>query len=59
MKKFLSFALRVVVLFAVSLMCNWIFSKPEHIGETLISSILTVLICSAIFHFVGKGRKES
>ena len=59
MKKFLSFALMFMVHFAVSMMFNWIFGESEHIGETLISSTLFVMIYSAIHHFVGKGKRVS
>lgn len=59
MNKFLSFVFMFIAHFSVSLMSNLFFGESEHIGETLISSVLFVLIFSAICHFVGKWKRES
>ena len=59
MKKILYFALMFMVHFAVSLMFNWIFGESEHIGKMIISSVLFVLIYSALLHFISKGKRES
>ena len=58
MKKLFSFAVMFVVHFVVSLIFNWIFGESENIGRMLISSLLFVVVYSAVLYFVGQKRKN-
>ena len=58
MKKLFSFVVMFVVHFVVSLIFNWIFGESENIGRMLISSLLFVVVYSAVLYFVGPKRKN-
>ena len=59
MKKFLLYAVLFAVHFVVSFVCNWILGGSANIIQTLISSVVFILIYPAVLHFLAKRKRES
>ena len=59
MKKFLLYAVLFAVHFAVSFVCNWILSESANIIQTLISSVVFVLIYPVVLHFLKKEKERA
>ena len=59
MKKFLLYAVLFAVHFAVSLVFNWILGESANIIQTLISSVVFILIYPVVLHFLTKRKRES
>ena len=57
MKKFLLYAVLFAVHFAVSLVCNWILGGSANIIQTLVSSVVFILIYPAVLHFLAKRKR--
>lgn len=58
MKKFLLYAVLFAVHFAVSLVFNWILGESANIIQTLISSVVFILIYPVVLHFLTKRKRE-
>ena len=56
MKKFLLYAVLFAVHFAVSLLFNWILGESANIIQTLISSVVFILIYPVVLHFLTKRK---
>lgn len=59
MKKFLLYAILFAVHFVISLACNWMLGGSADIIQTLISSVVFILIYPVVLHFLKKRKRES
>ena len=58
MKKFLLYIVLFAVHFAVLLVCNWILGGSANIIQSLVSSVVFILIYPAVLHFLAKKKKS-
>ena len=57
MKKFFLYAILFAVHFAVLLVCNWILGGSVNIIQTLVSSVVFILVYPAVLHFLAKRKR--
>ena len=58
MKKFLLYAVLFAVHFVVSLAFDWMLCGSADIIQTLISSVVFILIYPVVLHFLTKRKRE-
>lgn len=58
MMKFLPYAVLLVVHFVVSLVCNWVLGGSANMIQALLSSVVFISICPAVFRFLAKRKRE-